>query len=395
MKIAVLAHLEHPIAAPFAGGLEKHTKILCDGLSDRGHEVILYGDPRSEILGEIADICERYECFNYSHLKHENLEFYKTYLSKHYTYMEFLQDIMNDPTIDLIHNNSLHYLPVSFHKMLKIPMVSVLHTPPIRELEIAYGKSNQEQHVISVSNYLKSSWKNFVRTNSVIHNGVSVPTKLPVRDAQGHSFWFGRITPEKGLHDAIQACVLSNTPLRIAGPISHHEYFESHIRPHLNNIITYVGHLNDEEINHELRQASMTLVTPKWEEPFGLVAIEALAQGCPVIGYKRGGLPEIVTKEVGILVNADDVEALSRSMSHCRNIDSYQCWLRAKNFFSINAMITKYEETYHEITKYKRKSGILHSPRGFRSSTAGTHPGAIPHPFGSDVFHINREHTKS
>ena len=162
--------------------------------------------------------------------------------------------------------------------------------------------------------------------------------------------WFGRIAPEKGTHLAIDAAVLAGTGLRLAGPISDRAYFEAEIRPRLAlEGIEYVGHLTHAELVRFLGAASVALVTPCWDEPYGLVVAEALACGTPVCAFARGALPELLPEDCGRLVAPGDVESARRGARPGRRLSRAAARRHAVSACSIDAMVDGYVDLYETL----------------------------------------------
>ncbi len=381
MKIAVIAHLEHPIREPFVGGLEKHTKMVCDGLSERGHEVVLFGKKESRINGTIHPICNEFSITSLAEVNNSNKDFHEAYLSQHHAYFSSMLEILSDSSFDIIHNNSLHYLPISYCGILDTPMVSVLHTPPFKELSLAYElfkDAGPKHSTIAVSHKLSSLWSTCKKPEFVVHNGVEVPQEFPYKNVRNTLLWFGRIVPEKGTADALKAAIHAKIGLRVAGPICDRKYFEEEVRPLLDEKRRYIGHYDDNELKHELGQSVGVILTPKWDEPFGLVAAEALAHGVPVLTYDRGALREIITPDTGVLVQKDDWKALADQIPNLFQKNRFACWKRAKSKFSIEKMLTSYEKIYEEVICDDQKIRNLHSSRRERSYSTSIDPCTLP-----------------
>lgn len=143
--------------------------------------------------------------------------------------------------------------------------------------------------------------------------------------------WLGRIAPEKGLEDAIQAAKIANIPLKIMGKMQEQSYWQQICQDYPDAAFEYLGFLTTTEMQQELRQCRALLMTPRWLEAFGNVAIEALACGVPVIAYRRGGPAEIVQDgKTGFLVEPDSVAGLVDAIAHLDEIDRYVCRQQAE-----------------------------------------------------------------
>jgi UDP-glucose:tetrahydrobiopterin glucosyltransferase len=171
--------------------------------------------------------------------------------------------------------------------------------------------------------------------------------------------WVGRISPEKGLEDAIASATLARQPLKIFGKLEDLDYW-SRLQKLIDQApikIDYGGFLPTAELQKALGRARALLVTPHWLEAFGIVAIEALACGVPVIAYRRGGLAEIVRSgETGWLVDAGDVGALVSAIARIDQIDRRQCRQQAEMMYSLMAWGERFEQWFYQIV-----SGMISS----------------------------------
>jgi UDP-glucose:tetrahydrobiopterin glucosyltransferase len=157
--------------------------------------------------------------------------------------------------------------------------------------------------------------------------------------------WVGRIAPEKGLEDAVAASQLTGIPMKIMGFLENESYWRQIVRDYPNAPVEYVGFLSTTELQKRLRQCRSLLMTPRWVEAFGNVAIEALACGVPVIAYRRGGPAEIIEDgKTGFLVEPDSVEGLVEAMGQLDNIDRHACRQRAEAEYSNQAMGDRIEQ---------------------------------------------------
>jgi len=209
---------------------------------------------------------------------------------------------------------------------------------------------------------------NFV---GVVNHGLFLKDFQPAKDKMGDYFvWLGRFMPEKGAHLAIEAAKRAKVPLILAGIIDRHtkasiDYFEGVIKPQIGTEqITYIGPVNGRQRNKLLSRARGFLNPIKWEEPFGMVMIEAMALGCPVISFARGAAPEIIVNgETGFLVNT--VSAMVAAIPRIDEIDRAVVRKYVERNFSAGVMAEKYVAIYKRvIAMQKRKVSALSNRAG-------------------------------
>lgn len=346
MKIGIIAHLKHPIRSPFAGGLEAFTHDICKRLTARGHEVVLFASSKSDTELNLYPILndDSYDDVTGYREKKPNLS--SEYMAEHYAYMELMQHI-DTLDLDIIFNNSLHYVPVTMAGIVKTPMLTVLHTPPFFELKNAVRLERTNGNILyaTVSARNAENWNSYTSECTVIQNGIDLQSWEFYAEPDGdYGIWFGRIHPDKGTHLAIQAAKIAGMPLKIAGGIADEKYFKTQIEPLLDDKIQYLGHKNHSELNILIGNAIVSLITPTWEEPFGLVIAESLACGTPIAGFAIGSLPYLVTKDTGTLAAPADVEALAAAITQASLKDRALCRNHAKSHFDVEKMINSYED---------------------------------------------------
>ncbi|MEO1620219.1 MAG: glycosyltransferase [Cyanobacteria bacterium J06632_3] len=171
----------------------------------------------------------------------------------------------------------------------------------------------------------------------------------------GHALaWVGRISPEKGLEDAIEAAIEAYRPLKIFGKLENVPYWQG-LQSKINRarataLVEYCGFLSTQALQQALGQCAAILMTPKWTEAFGLVATEALACGVPVIAYARGGPAEIVRSgETGWLVTPDSVEGLVDAIAKLDQISRRKCRLLAESLYGLPAWGQRFEQWFYQI----------------------------------------------
>lgn len=162
--------------------------------------------------------------------------------------------------------------------------------------------------------------------------------------------WLGRIAPEKALEDAVAAVNLTKTPLKIMGRIQDRDYWDKICDDFPDAPIEYLGFLDTNKLQQELGKCRALLMTPRWLEAFGNVAIEALACGVPIIAYRRGGPSEIVKDgQTGFLVEPDNVPELAHAITKISQIDRLACRQQAETEYSLAALGDRFEAWFKQI----------------------------------------------
>ena len=355
MKIAVIGHFRFPISQPFHGGLEMHTYLLVKALQARGHQVVTYAAAGSDPLLNVR------EAETYSRPKDHPIPPERMYgrtdpdaSFQHHRYGRIMREL-SEGDFDVIHNNSLHYLPLQLSKQLPAPMVTVLHTPPFPSMshsaEIA--AVHPHAHFVSISDHVRRIWAPHVGDSDVVLNGIKT-SDFPYSDQPlNHkiAIWCGRFCPEKAPHLAIYAAIKAGYHIQLAGTVYDELYFNDLIRPYLDHPrVTYLGHQTHEQLSRRIGQASVGLFSSIWDEPFGLVMPEMLACGTPVVAFDSGAAREIINLGCGIIVPKGDVEAMAQAIPHAAQKNRSTCRQRAQDVFSHEHMIKGYESAYLRAT---------------------------------------------
>jgi glycosyltransferase involved in cell wall biosynthesis len=354
VHVVVLAASKHPIAEPFAGGLESLTWHLVRGLRRSGVEVTLFAGPGSDpALGATElDVAP----LHLSDTARADVSMVPdAWLREHHAYLQVMLSLQGRDDVDVVHNNSLHHLPVAMAESLRAPVLTTLHTPPTPWLEpaIAIGSRSrgrlQRSRFVAVSQHTADSWSH-VASPVVVHNGVDV--RRWVAGPGGDDLvWVGRIVPEKAPHRAIAMARASGRRLRIAGPVGDAGYFARHVADELDEDVSYVGHLDTDGLVALVGSSAAMLVTPEWDEPYGLVAAESLACGTPVVALDRGGLREFVAPGVGLLLppDAGGAEA-AQAVATAVRLDRVACRAHAVAACSVDGMVERYLDLYRSIS---------------------------------------------
>lgn len=333
MKIAILSPIAWRTPPVKYGPWEQVASNIAEGLVKTGIDVTLFATGNSSTKGKLEYVSETayaedtdldpkvWECLHISNLMEQAKDF------------------------DLIHNH-FDFLPLSYSRLIKTPMLTTIHgfsSPKILEV---YKKYNRTSFYVSISDSDRSSELSYAAT---VYNGINTSAFTFQPEPKEYLLFFGRIHPEKGTHEAIQIAKQSGRTLIISGLIQHQEYFDTKVKPFINNNdIIYAGNSGSEE-RDKLMGAAYALLHPiSFKEPFGLSVAEAMMCGTPVIAFNLGSMPELIFDgKTGFLVNTIDeaVEAVKNTMS----IDRKYCHEWAFSKFSREKMTEKYLEVYQKI----------------------------------------------
>jgi glycosyltransferase involved in cell wall biosynthesis len=347
-RIALIGPARYPIAQPFAGGLQSHVWTLCHALRARGHEVTLFAAPGSDPDLRPVDLQLSTSWLSLDARRDVSMQ-PDLVVGEHHAYLSLMLQLGRDGSFDVVHNHSLHYLPIAMSDVLRTPVLTTLHTPPTPWLESAVRAARPaSSHFIAVSRHTAAAWRGVAGDLRVVANGIDTE-RWPFGPGGGPLVWSGRIAPEKGVHLAIAAAREARRPLDIAGPIVDRAYFDAWVLPQLDSRTRYLGHLDQTALSNLVRHAELALVTPNWDEPYGLVVAEALSSGTPVVGFERGGIPEVVDETCARLVPPGDVAALARAIGEARGLGRQHARLRAERRCSVEAMIDRYEQVLGDV----------------------------------------------
>ncbi len=349
MRIAILAHVRQRIAQPFAGGMEAHCWQLAAGLQERGHEVVLFAsgdsDPRFTIDPVLAEHYER----TFPWAEHRGSPPLIAHLDAGY---EAACDRIADGGFDVLHNNSLHRFPLAQRRTAAVPTVTSLHVPPYDALHWFVAASPAARHRLTVTSQkqLRAWWPDGAPPEaSVLHNGID-PRRWPFQPrGNGEAVWCGRVTPNKGPHFAAQAAMIAGVPLTLFGAIEDPGYWQAEVEPLLGPTIRYGGHLPAEALAREIGRASVFLFTPCWDEPFGLVAAEAMSCGLPVAAFDMGAAREVIG-EAGVMAEPGDANGLGAAINQAMLIPRETARDRVLAHFTHDRWLDRCEALYREVS---------------------------------------------
>jgi glycosyltransferase involved in cell wall biosynthesis len=309
LKIAQIAPPFYSVPPKNYGGTELVVYNLTEELVRRGHDVTLFASGDSQTSGTLQSV------FPYALRGSKATSLFSPRADKlHWMhgipFLYHVSRVFEHPfEFDIIHDHT-HYVSVFFAPFTKTPVVSTYHgafnwaeESPIERRVL---KNFPHHPWIAISQRQKELSTLGLHFASVIHHGIDVRLYPFEAHADDYLVWIGRITPQKGIEDAIDAARQAGKTLRIFGIVHDRDkkYFSEKVKPLIDQkTIIFEGAADLEIKVAALRHARALLYPIHWEEPFGLVMVEAMAVGTPVIGYARGALPEIVRDgETGFVV---------------------------------------------------------------------------------------------
>lgn len=253
---------------------------------------------------------------------------------------------------DLILNFAYDWLPFYLTPFFTIPVAHLVSMGSLTEAMdgIIEQVATQFPGTIGVHSQAQAETFSFGERCRCVKNGLDLLHYDFCAEPASWVGWMGRIAPEKGLEDAVAASQLTGIPLKIMGFLQDEPYWQQILQDYPNAPIQYEGFLSTDELPQHLRQCRALLMTPRWVEAFGNVAIEALACGVPVIAYRRGGPAEIVEDgKSGFLVEPDSVEGLVDALGKLDQIDRHACRQRVEVEYSNQAMGDRIEQWFWDI----------------------------------------------
>ena len=339
MRIAVLSPISWRTPPRHYGPWESVVSLLTEELVHMGLDVTLFATGDSQTSGKLVAVCPRpysedqsidpkvAECLHISEIFERAAEF------------------------DVIHNN-FDFLPLTYSGLVETPMVTTIHGFSSPKIIPVYKKYNARSHYVAISESDKSAELDYIAT---IHHGIDL-AQFPFSGTDGeYLLFFGRIHPDKGVHEAIQVAQRVGMKLVIAGIIQDQDYFATKVEPHIDGAnVEYLGSVGPDRRAAVLGQAIALLHLISFDEPFGLSLVESMACGTPVIAFGRGSMPEIIRHgETGYIV--DDIEGAINAVAAIKSIDRMQCRADVEHRFTSTRMASDYVRVYQEILNGEKR----------------------------------------
>ncbi len=358
MKIALYISPVHAVP-PEAGKILAPWWIVrdvADGLVKRGHDVTVFAGIGSQTLAKVIDL--GIEPFDDLKRLMPYPDYQALVTHREQRLASYMYELSTKGSFDII-GSHLVQKTLPFTRFTNTPTIYTLHDPITPDVLEKYQEYAQVKtiHYIAISEAQKEGADlPFV---GVVYNGISVEDYPVGFGDGGYLLTVGRIRAEKGMHDAIAAAKISNTRLLIAGQHFDHDeimkkYWDTEVSPHIDGKqVLYESVLPREALRERYGNAKAFLFPIHWEEPFGLVMIEAMACGTPVIAYNRGSVSEIVRDGVtGFIVDEKKgVAGLVEAIKRIGEIDRAACRKHVEEYFTVEKMVDGYEKIYEKVLR--------------------------------------------
>jgi glycosyltransferase involved in cell wall biosynthesis len=346
LRIAQVAPLYESVPPRFYGGTERVVSYLTEELVRQGHDVTLFASGDSVTRAKLVAPCPR------------ALRLDKECVDELAPHVLMLEQVLRDPDrFDIIHFHC-DYLHFPLSRRQSCPHVTTLHgRMDLPELPALY-REFAEVPLVSISDAQRTPLPRCNWRGTVYHG---LPNDLHTfRERPGDYLAFlGRISPEKGIDQAIEIAKRAGRKLKIAAKIAKADqaYFQGEIRPLLresSSLVEFVGEIGGKEKDEFLGNAYALLFPINWPEPFGLVMIEAMACGTPVIAYRRGSVPEVMDNGVtGFVVQ--NLDEAANAVSRVADLSRRRCRQVFEQRFSAARMASDYLKVYRRLLAERRQ----------------------------------------
>lgn len=343
LKIAMLAPPWVPTPPTGYGGIELVVSFLSEALVRRRHDVTLFAAPESRSSAILREVLPQGHPDEMERSLHE-----ADHVGR--VFDEVDRAAAEGRGFDLIHDHC-GYTAVAMANRIDVPVVHTLHGPFTGDTAAFYSQHGGKAHLVAISDTQRAAAPAGTRIAGVVPNPIDLDEWPYQPDKGDYLLWVGRLNDAKGPHRAIAAARAAGTPLVLAGPVQpgEQEYFDREVAPHLDDDrVRYVGEVGGDRKRRLFAEARALLMPIRWDEPFGMVMVEALACGTPVIAFPRGAAPEIVRPgENGCLV--EDEDEMAEAVATLGKIDPAACRSSVAERFGVDRVAAGYEEIYGAI----------------------------------------------
>jgi glycosyltransferase involved in cell wall biosynthesis len=318
------------------GGIELVVDRLSVGFQAAGHEVLLYATGDSTCPVPMQWVLEKSEGQRIGMAVPEQRHVMHAY------------EAVADWGADVVHDHSIIGPFHAADRYPDLPVATTIHGPFNEELTDLYERLNKDNKPIIAISHAQANSAPTVQVERVIHHGIDAADFPVGKGDGGYCLFLGRMSPDKGPHRAIAAAKKAGVPLLMAAKMREAweiAFYEEHVYPHLSDDVQYLGEVPHEKKLELLAGATALLNPIRWNEPFGLVMIEALACGTPVLAFPEGAAPEIVEDGVTGFLCADE-DAMARDIARAGELDRGACRNAVETYFSTKRMVDEHLELF-------------------------------------------------
>ena len=343
LRIALLAPPWLPVPPSGYGGIESVVALLADALVEAGHDITLFAPPGSRSRARVVSVLDRL------HPREIGASVVEAdHIARAFSHLE--RAAMRGEPYDLVHDHS-GWVALAMADRIQVPVLHTVHGAFDDNAQRFYAEHATKAALSCVSRAQAATRPDGVLVEAVVPNPIDVqawPTDVPKDD---YLLWVGRFTPEKGPHRAIRVAQATGRRLILAGPVQpgQEAYFSERVEPHLDGSqIRYIGEVGGPRKLELFAAARAFLMPITWEEPFGMVMVEAMAAGTPVIAFARGAAPEVVEAgRSGLLVGDED--AMISALEDAAQLSPAECRASVAERFSPAVVAAAYERVYRTI----------------------------------------------
>ena len=349
LKVLFVSTPVGPLGSGLGGGVELTIVNLATALQQQGHRVAIAAPENSQIEGtpllQIPGLLQATAHTQGRDTPATMVE--NAVLANQWHYARSVQQ-----DYDLILNFAYDWLPLYLTPFFDIPIAHFISMGSLSRVMDRAIRQVHDKYPGTLGAYTQSQIDTFPR-------GIRWELLSSAIDLQQYDYcdepgpelvWLGRISPEKGLEDAVAAAQRTGTKLKILGKLENQDYWDTIRRTYPDAPIDYLGFVSTQQLQTIVRSCRGLLMTPRWVEAFGNVAIEALACGVPVVAYRRGGPAEIIDHgKTGWLVEPDSVDGLVNGIQKLERINRHHCRQQAETQYSLSALGQRFEHWFEKI----------------------------------------------
>jgi glycosyltransferase involved in cell wall biosynthesis len=342
LRIAMLAPPWIPVPPPGYGGIEFVVALLCDALVEHGHYVELFCTPGSSSKAEVHPLLEAPHPE-----KIERALFEADHVAC--AFAEIDSATREGRPFDVLHDHC-GYTTLAMADRQATPVVHTVHGPFDHDTTPFYARHGTKGRLVCISHAQASMAPDQAGSPAVVYNPIDVDSWPVGYRKEDYLLFMARMVKEKGPHRAIRVAQAVGRPLVLAGPVQagHERFFANEVEPHIDGQqIRYVGEVGGVRKQRLFADAFAFLLPIRWPEPFGLVMVESLAAGTPVLAFAHGAAPEIVEQGVNGFLCRDEHE-MADLVEKAAGIDPMRCRQTAAERFAPDQVAVGYEAVYRE-----------------------------------------------